>query len=249
MVNSGDGEGGLASPSEFQKTFPSRLDSTEVALHSRVLRWVLEILIVLVGATVVALLLRMFVVQVYQIPSSSMEDTLQVGSRIAVGRLPGIGTDVQRGDVVVFEDSLGWLGEVDEESQTFFRPVAEFLGLLPKNGEQVVVKRVIGVGGDTVACCDPEGRLTVNGEPIDEPYVKGLPGATGEFSVQIPEDSLWVMGDNRSNSADSLYHYSHGTPAFVPTSAVIGRAWAEIWPISSWSTLGERDLFAEVPEP
>lgn len=229
--------------------YPTRAELRRAQSRSRAVKWVLEIAIVLVGATLIALLLRMFVVQVYQIPSSSMEDTLQVGSRIAVNRLPGLGTDVERGDVVVFEDSLGWLGDVDPESESPLRPVAEFLGLVPKDGSQVVVKRVIGVGGDTVACCDAEGRLTVNGAPIDETYVKGPLGSSGEFSVVIPEDSLWVMGDNRSNSADSLYHYSHGTPAFVSEDSVIGRAWAEIWPFDRWSTLGARDVFSEVPEP
>ncbi len=249
MVSAREEDSFRALPSQTERVFPSRLDLREEGPRSRFWRWALEIAIVLVGATIIALLLRMFVVQVYQIPSSSMEDTLQVGSRIAVGRLPVVGTNVERGDVVVFEDSLGWLGDSDQESDNPFRSVAEFLGLLPKDGHQVVVKRVIGVGGDTVACCDAEGRLTVNGEPIDETYVKGILGSSGEFSVVVPEDSLWVMGDNRSNSADSLYHYNRGTPAFVPNSAVIGRAWAEIWPVNRWSTLGARDLFAGVPDP
>lgn len=209
-------------------------------------QWAIEILTVLVGAVVIAVGLRMFVVQVYEIPSASMENTLQIGSRIAVNRLPVLGKQIERGDVVVFQDSEGWLAPSDNASNPL-RAVGEFLGLVPPNGEQVVVKRVIGVGGDTVSCCDAQGRLMVNGVAVDEPYVLGRGGGVGDFEVTVPEGKLWVMGDNRANSADSLYHYQRGEGGFIGTDAVIGRAWGQIWPISEWSSLGNRRAFQAVP--
>lgn len=207
-------------------------------------RWVGETVGVLAGAVVIAFLLRMFVVQVYQIPSGSMTETLQVGSRIAVNRLPGLGKQVERGDVVVFQDDLGWLPTLDANSRNPLTRVGEFLGVVPADGEQVLVKRVIGVGGDTVECCSTAGKLMVNGVEIDEPYAKGSPGMG--FEVTVPEGSLWVMGDNRANSADSLYHYMQGDQAFVSQDSVIGRAMWEIWPIDQWSSLGDRDIFVGV---
>ena len=208
--------------------------------------WLKEIALILLGALVIAVGARMFVVQVYKIPSESMNDTLRVGSRIAVNRIPVLGKQVERGDVVVFEDAEGWLPATGGASNPF-RGLGEFLGLVPADGAQVVVKRVIGVGGDTVSCCDAQGRLTVNGVAIDEPYVLGGGGGSTEFEVVVPDGKLWVMGDNRRNSADSAYHHLRGDSAFIDQDAVIGRAWGEIWPLSQWSSLGDRDVFSEVP--
>ncbi len=211
---------------------------------ARASRLLKEVLVVLVGATLIALLLRMFVVQVYQIPSSSMENTLEIGSRIVVNRLPNSRADISRGDVVVFEDQEGWLP--DQDNRGFFRPGLEFLGLIPKDGQQVVVKRVIGVGGDTVECCDASGQITVNGVPITEPYLKNPDAVTTPFSVVVPEGRLWVMGDNRANSADSAYHYLQGDSAFIAEDAVIGRAVAKVWPFSNMGWLEERGAFGQV---
>ena len=207
-------------------------------------RWLGEVTGVLAGAVLIAFLLRMFVVQVYQIPSGSMTETLQVGSRIAVNRVPGVGNHVERGDVIVFQDDLEWLPSLGENSRNPLVRVGEFLGVVPADGEQVLVKRIIGVGGDTVECCSSSGNLIVNGTEIDEPYAQG--SSSSGFKVTVPEGYLWVMGDNRTNSADSLYHYTQGDPAFVSEDSVIGRAMWEIWPISAWSSLGDRDVFEDV---
>lgn len=257
-LHSSPSHGGFAIPTEGSSTepegaFPSRQSMKKQDVpheRSRPFSWLLELLIIFAGAAVIAVLLRMFVVQVYQIPSESMNNTLQSGSRIAVNRIPVLGKEVERGDVVVFEDTEGWMEQVPAGGSNPIRAIGEFLGLVPPDGEQVLVKRIIGTGGDTVSCCDVDGRLQVNGVSIDEPYLlEPETRSTPEFSVVVPEGRLWVMGDNRSNSADSVYHYFKGDEATIDESAVIGRAWAEIWPVSEWSSLGNRNVFAAVPEP
>lgn len=213
-------------------------------------RWfqvVTEIVIVLVLALLVSILLRQFVVQVYSIPSRSMENTLDVGDRIAVNRIPVTGKDIKRGDVVVFADDKGWLPEGLAESGSFFDQIGRFMGLLSSNGEEVLVKRVIGVGGDTVSCCNAEGKLEVNGVPIDETYLPaGMAPSAQEFSVTVPEGKYWVMGDNRSGSADSRAHYFKNEDAFVDRESMIGRVWSVVWPINHWSIVSHREAFAGV---
>ena len=231
---------------------PSRMGNRTVqsARTRRVGRALLEIVAVVVIAAILALGLRAFVVQVYKIPSESMMDTLNVGSRIAVNSVPGWGKQVERGDIVVFRDSEGWLDPVDQTTNSVWSTVAGWFGFAPQGSEQIVVKRVIGVGGDTVTCCDDLGRLSVNGVAIDEPYLaEGAVPSTTPFSVVVPEGSYWMMGDNRQRSADSQYHLENGQNPFIPEGSVIGRAQWEIWPLSDWSYLGNRDVFTSVPDP
>lgn len=210
----------------------------------------LEIIIVLALAVGVSTLIRQFVFQVYSIPSQSMEQTLQVGDRIIVNRIPGVGKDIKRGDVVVFQDAKGWLPDDATSGNSAARSIGEFLGIIPANGEQVIVKRVIGKGGDSVSCCTADGKLEVNGTAIDEPYL-----ATGEkpsetsFSVVVPEGKLWVMGDNRSHSADSRAHLNNGNTSFIDESDVIGKVQWVAWPFNHWSSVAHRETFQNVPDP
>lgn len=206
-------------------------------------RAVIEIVVVLVLALLVSLLLRQFVVQVYSIPSRSMEETLDVGDRIVVNRIPGVGKDVERGDVVVFSDELGWLPASTNEGSALSK-VGRFIGLLSSNGEEVLVKRIIGVGGDTVSCCTADGLLEVNGVPIKEPYLPAgeVPSAQ-EFTVTVPDGKYWVMGDNRSGSADSRAHYFDNEDPFVDRSSLIGRVWGVVWPFDHWSAVSHREAF------
>ncbi len=242
------------SPSAPESYAPRRRGATptsHVAARKpwvRVLRGFGEALLMLVVAAGIALVLRAFVVQVYKIPSESMMDTMDVGSRIAVNHVPVIGKQVERGDIIVFRDTQGWLAPADDNGGSFWSKVGGWFGFAPSGSEQIVVKRVIGVGGDTVACCDSQGRVTVNGVGVDETYLaNAVAPSESEFSVTVPEGSYWVMGDNRSNSADSRYHNNVDGKGFIPDSAVIGRAQWEIWPLSKWSYLGNRDVFAAVP--
>ncbi len=214
------------------------------------LAWVREIGLVLIVAVIISSLLRALVVQVFWIPSESMNDTLVEDDRIAVSRISSWTGDVQRGDVVVFTDTEGWLPSADDSGVTgTLRKVGEFIGFLPANGEQTLVKRVIGVGGDHVQCCTAAGRITVNGVAIDESYVApGQSPSAIEFDVTVPEGSLWVMGDNRGNSADSRYHMGDGQIPFIREKDVVGRAKWVIWPVGHWTSLGGREVFDSVPD-
>jgi signal peptidase I len=173
-----------------------------------------ELAIVVVIALVVSLAVRTWVVRSFFIPSGSMENTLLVGDRVIVNELvPGL-VPLRRGDVVVFEDPGGWLGQTRGAD---------------------LIKRVIGLPGDRVSCCDALGRLEVNGRAIDEPYVELPPGVDRvsgvDFDVIVPDGAVWVMGDNRWNSADSR---AHGA---VPIRDVVGRAVVISWPVTRWSWL------------
>ncbi|MCF2705759.1 signal peptidase I [Arcanobacterium haemolyticum] len=217
-------------------------------------RWrsVGEFALVLLVALVISALVKTFLMQAFYVPSSSMETTLMPGDRIAVNRLVNTPDEVRRGDVVVFVDPGGWLDERADTRPAWQRGVESGLqavGLLPQNTGHHLVKRVIGVGGDTVACCTTDGKLTVNGEPINESYLRdGVAPSQSSFSVTVPEGHLWVMGDNRSDSKDSRYHQQATGDGFVPVDNVVGRAWAIFYPFSRMGTLpSASDVFAEVP--
>ena len=210
---------------------------------------------ILIGiALVIALVLKTFLLQAFVIPSGSMENTLQIGDRVLVDKLtPWFGSKPTHGDVVVFQDPGHWLeGEPQPKPDPVgIRQLKEFfisLGLLPSSNEQDLIKRVIGVPGDTVACCDRQGRITVNGQALDEPYVMpGNPPSMIRFSVKVPPGRLWVMGDHRSDSADSRYHMDEPGGGTVPEKLVVGRAIVIAWPVPHWATLPEPSTFVSVP--
>ncbi|WP_242483268.1 signal peptidase I [Streptomyces sp. HSG2] len=211
----------------------------------------------LVGvAVLIALVLKTFLLQAFVIPSGSMEQTIRVGDRVIVDKLtPWFGAEPQRGDVVVFSDPGGWLrgeGTPVSDDPLVVGQVKKglaLIGLLPSDDEQDLIKRVVGVGGDRVRCCDAEGRVTVNGVPLDERaylYPGDLPSRE-EFDITVPDGRLWVMGDHRSASADSREHqetYS-GT---VSKDDVLGRAMLIAWPFGHWATLDRPDTYAAVPD-
>jgi signal peptidase I len=195
-----------------------------------------------VGATVlvalaIAVVVKTFLVQPFFIPSESMEETLLVGDRVLVSKLePGPGT-LERGDVVVFVDPGGWLPPVASDPPLHVRALT-FVGLLPANSGEHLIKRVIGLPGDTVECCDDEGRILVNGQPIDEPYL--FPGdepSTLEFEVEVPDGRVWVQGDHRSVSEDSRYQLGQPGGGMVPLDNVVGRAVLLMWPFDRFGSL------------
>jgi signal peptidase I len=210
----------------------------------------------LVGvAVLIALVLKTFLVQAFVIPSGSMEQTIRIGDRVLVDKLtPWFGAKPQRGDVVVFHDPGGWLA--DEQTTKKHDPVVvkqlkeglTFIGLLPSDNEKDLIKRVIGVGGDHVKCCDKQGRVTVNGVPLTEQgyiYPGDAPSAQ-PFDITVPKGRLWVMGDHRGNSADSRFHQDTPYGGTVAESSVVGRAVAIGWPIGHWTRLQEPKTFASV---
>ena len=217
-----------------------------------------ELLIIVVGAVIVSSLLRAFVGQMFIIPSESMENTLLRGDRVVVQKISGF----DRGDVVVFRDPGGWLSDPLEDRRPFDR-VLEFVGLPTRSTPGHLIKRVIGLPGDTVVCCDGKDRITVNGHPLDESsylYVDSddvqINPSDVRFEVVVPAGRIFVMGDHRDVSADSRCHLSdlsstgrQGDVAFVPLDNVVGPAFAIAAPFDRTGRLHRPATFADVPGP
>jgi len=206
-----------------------------------------EFPVLLAVALAVSLLIKTFLIQFFYIPSGSMENTLQINDRVAVNKLPFISRSIHRGDVVVFRDPDNWLPIAeDTTSNRALKVIREGLvavGILPNPAKQFLVKRVIGVGGDTVKCCSKDGKLIINGTPVNEPYIfAGNKPSDTEFNVTVPEGKIWVMGDHRNASADSRFHTQDINQGFVPESKVVGRVFAVIWPLKNAGIVDSVDV-------
>ncbi|WP_370415096.1 signal peptidase I [Streptomyces fradiae] len=204
-----------------------------------------------VACMVFLLLFSHFVLQPFLVPSSSMEPTLQVGDRILVNKLAyRFGNEPRRGDVVVFDGTGSFVQEQPAGNPVtgLLHDAAAALGLAEPD-ETDFVKRVVGTGGDRVVCCDKAGRLTVNGVPVTETYVKlGDRPSDVPFDIVVPDGTLWVMGDHRSQSSDSRDHLGQPGGGVVPVEQVIGRADWIGWPVGRWSTVPDTDAFDAVPQ-
>jgi signal peptidase I len=206
-----------------------------------------ESLLLVVTALVMAIIVKAFFVQAFYIPSESMEPGLLVNDKILVQKASYWFGEPQRGDVVVFDDPGGWLDENSSVTATNpLQKALELIGLFPTGGH--LIKRVIGVGGDHIVCCDTQGRLMINGTAIDEPYTLATPGAASEqkFDVKVPAGHIWVMGDNRGNSADSRVHLGDPGGGFVDVHQVVGKAWLRVWPVDRIGFNHDPQAFANV---
>jgi signal peptidase I len=208
--------------------------------------------VLLVGtAVVLALIIKTFFVQAFYIPpSGSMRDTLEDNDRILVQKVSYWFSSPQRGDIVVFDDPADWLG--DERDAAPGNPLTEamsFIGLYPAGGH--LVKRVIGVGGDHVVCCDTQGRVTVNGRALDEKsYLpKDTAPSLTKFDKTVPKGYLWMMGDNRSDSSDSREHMGQPGGGFVSDGLVVGKVFALVWPVGRAELIHRPSTFDAVPDP
>ncbi|WP_237565842.1 signal peptidase I [Ornithinimicrobium cerasi] len=213
-----------------------------------------ETLGIAVTALVISFIIKTFLAQAFWIPSGSMENTLVYGDRVMVSKIQAGPMEVERGDIAVFEDPGGWLPPSVQPDRgpvmDTLMAALQFVGVAPVSEGNHLIKRVIGVGGDTVACCDDEGRLSVNGEPLTEDYLyPGDEPSTVEFEVTVPEDGIWVMGDHRSNSRDSRAH-DDGTGAggSVPRDNVVGQAFVLLFPLENATWFRTPDTFAQVPQ-
>lgn len=206
-----------------------------------------DILVVFLIALLASVLIKTFLVRSFYIPSASMENTLVLNDRIIVNELVPSLVPINHGDIVVFRDPGGWLDPRSEPKPNPLVAAVDWalaaVGLAAPDSNDHLVKRVIGLPGDRVACCTPLGELTINGVHIKEPYIvvpEGMQDAASvQFDVTVPPDSLWVMGDNRYNSKDSSRNQDLPGKGFVPIENVVGRAFVLSWPIDRWSWLDD----------
>ena len=202
-----------------------------------------ELPILIVIALGLTLLIKSFAVQAFYIPSSSMENTLKIGDRVLVNKIVYHLRDIHRGDVVVFSGLDSWDPTVPQTaaSSNPIRRAADWIGtaLGVSAGEKDYVKRVIGLPGDHVQCCDAQGRVTVNGVPLSEQsyLYPGNAPSLAKFDTTVPAGELWVMGDHRAVSYDSREHRGDPGGGAIPESKVIGRAFVVVWPVNRLSVL------------
>ncbi len=213
-----------------------------------------EFVIIVVVALLVSTLLKTFVLQMFIIPSQSMESTLEIGDRVVAMKI----VSYQRGDIIVFEDKLNWLPPAPPPSPT--QKVLEFVGVLPASGDQYLVKRLIGLPGDHVVCCSKTGHVTVNGVELEESsYLFANPDGSlvkpseVDFDIIVPAGRVFVLGDHRNKSADSRYHLCDssggvkGLAAFPEITSIQGPVKATAYPFSRARTFAVPATFASVP--
>jgi signal peptidase I len=215
-----------------------------------------DLLVIFVVALLISFLIKTFLVRSFYIPSGSMETTLLVNDRIIVNQLEPKLIPIERGDVVVFRDPGGWLLPQTPLEQNPVIAAVDWVmaavGLSAPDSNDHLIKRVIGLPGDHVTCCNPLGQMSVNDVPLSEPYVSLPAGETSvsqdDFDIVVPDGSLWVMGDNRYNSKDSRYNTETPGKGFVPIDNVVGRALVISWPTARWSWLDDySEIFQGVP--
>jgi signal peptidase I len=203
-----------------------------------------DVLVIFVVALLVSILIKAFLIRSFYIPSASMEDTLQIDDRIVVNQLTPRLMPLQHGDVVVFRDPGGWLTPTPEVDKPPIAAAVDWalttVGLSASDSTDHLI-------------CNSLGQMSVNDVPLDEPYIKLMPGdgraSAVDFDVTVPADSLWVMGDNRGNSWDSRYNQDGPTRGFVPIDHVVGRAFVITWPVDRWSILSDHpETFGDVPD-
>ncbi|WP_392672888.1 signal peptidase I [Streptomyces sp. LN785] len=260
---SGASDAGVPLPTGTRPTvarsLPTRAERRKLARRVKRRRRrsaVKEIPLLVVVALLIALVLKTFLVQAFVIPSGSMEQTIRIGDRVLVDKFtPWFGSRPHRGDVVVFNDPGHWLRQENAAKKDppagvkQVKEVLTFIGLLPSDDEQDLIKRVVAVGGDTVKCCDKDGRVTVNGVPLVEPYLHpDNPPSTLKFEVKVPAGRIFVMGDHRSNSADSRFHLNEPDHGTVSEDEVVGRAVVIAWPFAHWRKLEEPGTYSSVPD-
>lgn len=211
-----------------------------------------EIPILVVVSLFISIIIKAFLIQAFYIPTGSMQTTLEINDRVIVNKFWNFFGEVKRGDVVVFRDPGGWLPPAYEEKRSAplqaLRNGLVFVGLAPDPAKQHLIKRVIGVGGDRIVCCDKSGSLLVNGKPVKENYLyEGNKPSEMTFDVTVPKGYIWAMGDHRAASEDSRYHQEDSNKGMVPLNKVVGRAFMIIWPVGHFSLLPRPEALTAIP--
>ena len=244
----GHDSGGGAAPAAGEPPGESSGQGVSMAAPRRHMPFWQELALLLSIALVLAVGIKALFVQAFYIPSGSMNDTLVFNDRILVQKVSYWGSGApKRGDIVVFADPGGWLDDSQApQARNVVAKALEVFGLFPTGGH--LVKRVIGVGGDTVACCDPQGRVTVNGTALHERdyLAAGERPSAIAFEQKVPPGYLWVMGDNRSQSADSRVHLGDPGGGMVPEENVVGKVFSVVWPLDHFTVFGRPDTFEAV---
>ncbi|MEO3935743.1 signal peptidase I [Dermatophilaceae bacterium Soc4.6] len=235
---------------------PGREGGGFAGLIDNILGGLREILIIAVMAVVLSFVVKTWLIQAFYIPSASMENTLVKDDRVIVSKLTPGPVDLQRGDIVVFQDPDHWLPAVPTVDQPGLRGTVhrglQFIGLLPDESDDHLIKRVIGLPGDHIVGPAGGGRITVNGAPITETYVKTGDVPNGNFTpfdITVPAGRVWVMGDHRGDSADSRFHDDGtGAKGSVPIADITGRAVTIVWPIDHvrWLSVPS-GIYAKIP--
>jgi signal peptidase I len=206
-----------------------------------------ELPVLVVVALVLAVLIKTYALQAFFIPSGSMENTLDIGDRVLINKLAYDFGSIHRGDVIVFNGAGSWDPELSPPSGNpltrFFTDIGQMIGVT--HGEDDYVKRVIGLPGDHVACCNAKGQITVNGVALSESSYLYPGNAPSEqrFSITVPPGRLWVMGDHRAISYDSRGHMGDPGGGTIPESQVLGKVFVRIWPLSRWGFIGTPSTF------
>jgi signal peptidase I len=228
--DSGDDAGGAEQPPPTRRTRkrPRRRSA------------LVELLVLGVIAVVLALIIKTYAIQAFFIPSASMENTLDIGDRVLINKLVYDFRGIHRGDIIVFDGRGSWDPNTPSSSNIFSRFGSDLEGIVGiSHDSSIYIKRVIGLPGDHVVCCNANGQITVNGVPLSEQsylYPGNQPSAQ-QFKVTVPPGRLWVMGDHRAVSYDSRGHIGDPGGGTIPESAVLGRAFVIIWPPSRWGVL------------
>ena len=239
---------------------PQEAPSTNLTTWQRLkknvfIAFFIDLVSIVAVALVLSLLVKTFLIRSFYIPSDSMNNTLIQQDRIIVNELVPNIVPLNHGDVVVFRDPGNWLGAAPTQPTNPFVAAGDWFlsafGFTAPDSEQHLVKRVIGLAGDHIVCTNPEAKVQINGHVLNEPY---LPPGTSPcgvtFDVTVPKGKIWVMGDNRNNSADSRYHQELPSKGFVDNKYVVGRAFVLSWPISRFKWLDNYpDVFKDVPKP